>query len=194
MTENVGCPIRQLCLGQRFTFPSLAKCTCVKPCEERCHLEGEYVVIFWDRNRDEVLMCEECLGFYYKRKCRQMLGIADVIDFEEYDTQYFDIDEHLRRLNGSKKECIRNDHNHWLVRCIRFGKFRHHYSYPSVQFVENYTLAQFDETICLLTFSEWLMGKMCVCSGVLRWSHQAKLRASDGLCFTFGTIERFTQM
>ena len=24
----------------------------------------------------------------------------------------------------------------------------HHYSYPSVQFVENYTLAQFDETIC----------------------------------------------
>ena len=76
MIENVGCPIRQLLLGQRFAFPSLAKCTCVKPCEEGCHLEGEYIDIFWDRNRDEVLICEECLDFYYDRKCRQMLGIA----------------------------------------------------------------------------------------------------------------------
>ena len=98
MIENVVCPIRQLRLGQRIAFPSLAKCTCVKPCEEGCHLEGEYVVIFWDRNCDEVLICEYCLGFYYNRKCRQMLGIADVIDFEEYDTQYFNVDEHLRMI------------------------------------------------------------------------------------------------
>ena len=107
MIENVGCPIRQLRLGQRFAFPSLAKCTCVKPCEEGCHLEGEYVVIFWDRNRDEVLICEECLGFYYKRKCRQMLGIADVIDFEEYDTRYFDVDEHLRMIEWIKERVHR---------------------------------------------------------------------------------------
>ena len=29
-------------------------------------------------------------------------------------------------------------------------------------FYGNYTLAQFDETICLFTFSEWLMVKMCI--------------------------------
>ena len=27
-----------------------------------------------------------------------MLGIADVTDFEEYDTQYFNIGEHLRMI------------------------------------------------------------------------------------------------
>ena len=30
----------------------------------------------------------------------------------------------------------------------------HHYSYPSVQYVENYTLAQFDETICFFKLME----------------------------------------
>ena len=98
MIENVGCSSRQLLLGQRFAFPSLAKCTCIYLCEEGCHLEGEYVVIFWDRNRDEVLICEECLDFYYNRKSRQMLGIADVIGFEEYNTKYFNVSEHLRMI------------------------------------------------------------------------------------------------
>ena len=51
-----------------------------------------------------MLICEVCFDFFSDSKCKQMF---DIIGLEEYNTQYFDIDEHLRMIEWIKERVHR---------------------------------------------------------------------------------------
>ena len=46
------------------------------------------MLFYKDLYRKCDFLCEGCIEFYYKRKCREMLGIQKIVSIEEYNATH----------------------------------------------------------------------------------------------------------
>ena len=57
-----------------------------RPCCKECYLNRKSHIVFYkDSYRKCDFLCEVCIKFYYDMKCREMLGIQEIVSIEEYN-------------------------------------------------------------------------------------------------------------
>ena len=95
-----------------------------RPCCEECYLNRKTHIVFYkDLYGKSDFLCEGCIGFYYDKKWQEMLGISEIVSFEEYNATnklYCDKCEsyewnHIISFKGGDKHLLCNG-------CVRFFK------------------------------------------------------------------------
>ena len=65
-------------------------------------------------------LCEGCIEFYYKRKCREMLGIQKIVSIEQYNATHKLYCDKCESYEWNHTISLKNGDKYLL--CVRFFK------------------------------------------------------------------------